>query len=164
MADPHFGDERILRYENRPFCSVEHMNRTMIERWNSVVGTDDDVWVLGDFGVSGLEREILALLNGRKFLVKGNHDTESNELYRRCGFSEVYDLPVVLESFWLLSHDALYINTNMPYANIFGHVHNSLVVRDFSAQHFCVSAERIDYTPIDFETVRKKIQNAADAK
>jgi len=28
IADTHFGDERILRYENRPFLSVERINYT----------------------------------------------------------------------------------------------------------------------------------------
>ena len=154
IADPHFGDDRIRRYENRPFETVAQMDACLIERWNLVVSPEDQVYVLGDFGGEGGEAEILSLLNGTKFLVKGNHDTKSNAEYRRCGFQEVYDHPIIVEGFWILSHDALYVNSNMPYANLFGHVHNSPVVRDYSAQHFCVSAERIDYSPIDFETVK----------
>ena len=75
--------------------------------------------------------------------------------YRNFGFSEVYDLPVILDGFWILSHDALYINENMPYANLFGHVHNSPIFKDFSNQHFCVCVERIDYTPIEFDEIKR---------
>lgn len=52
------------------------------------------------------------------------------------------------------------MNANMPYANLFGHVHNNPIVRDYSKQHYCVSIERIDYTPIDFEEVKRCIKEA----
>lgn len=158
IADTHFGDDNIRRYENRPFCSVEQMDEFLVANWNSVVSEDDTVYVLGDFGASGYEKEILSKLNGTKFLVKGNHDVKSNAEYREAGFAEVYDLPVIFNNFWILSHDALYINTNMPYANLFGHVHATPVVKDFSAQHFCVCVERIGYTPVSFEKIIEKMK------
>ena len=155
IADTHFGDERILRYENRPFDSKEAMDSEIIRRWNEVVCREDAVYLLGDFGADGYESDILSKLNGEKILIKGNHDTKSNDEYRNFGFSEVYDLPVILDGFWILSHDALYVNENMPYANLFGHVHNSPIFKDFSNQHFCVCVERIDYTPIEFEEIKR---------
>lgn len=161
IADTHFGDDAILRYENRPFASVREMDRTMIERWNAVVGEEDAVYVLGDFGADGSETQTLCVLNGVKYLVKGNHDNKSNAEYRAFGFAEVYDHPILLDSFWILSHDAVYVNTNMPYANLFGHVHASPIVKDFSAQHFCVSVERIGYAPVAFEQIRRTIREAA---
>lgn len=162
IADTHFGDSAILRYENRPFASVREMDETMICRWNKAVGADDEVWVLGDFGADGAEPDTLDALHGVKYLVKGNHDVKSNAEYRAFGFAEVYDRPILLDAFWILSHDAVYVNTNMPYANLFGHVHNSPIFRDFSAQHFCVSAERIDYTPIEFSRIRERIAEAVN--
>ena len=161
IADTHFGDERILRYENRPFESAENMDCRLIDRWNKVVGQEDTVYLLGDFGADGYESKILAELNGKKILVKGNHDTKTSEEYRNFGFCEVYDLPVILDGFWILSHDALYVNENMPYANLFGHVHNSPIIKDFSKQHFCVCVERIDYTPISFDKIKEAIAKLA---
>lgn len=157
IADTHFGDERIRRYENRPFDNVNQMDAELISRWNEVVSPGDQVYVLGDFGADGYEQEILAQLNGEKYLIKGNHDQKSNEEYRKFGFREVYDHPIIVDNFWILSHDALYINENMPYANLFGHVHNSPIVKDYSSQHYCVCVERVDYTPIDFDRVKKTI-------
>ena len=164
IADPHFGDERIRKYENRPFEDVAQMDAALIANWNSVVTDADAVYVLGDFGAEGYEAEILSALKGEKYLIKGNHDQKSNEEYRQFGFKEVYDYPVIMDSFWILSHDALYVNSNMPYANLFGHVHNSPVVRDYSSQHYCVSVERIKYTPIDFAQVQQIIKQAAVAE
>ena len=74
----------------------------------------------------------------------------------------MYDLPVLYEEFWILSHAPVYVNENMPYANLFGHVHNSPIFKNFSKQHFCVSAERIGYQPISFEQIRQTIKEASE--
>lgn len=50
IADTHFEEENIVRYENRPFTSVETMNEEMIANWNKQVGSQDVVYILGDFG------------------------------------------------------------------------------------------------------------------
>ena len=157
IADTHFGEERIRRYENRPFESAAEMDSELIRRWNEAVSPEDTVYILGDFGAAGYEEKILSSLHGTKKLIKGNHDTKSNEEYRGFGFSEVYDFPIIIDGFWILSHDALYVNENMPYANLFGHVHNSPIIKDYSKQHYCVSAERIAYTPIEFDKIKKAL-------
>lgn len=162
IADTHFGDEDIILYESRPYQNADSMNQDMIYRWNSVIGADDIVYVLGDFSVAGIEADILSCLNGKKILIKGNHDKASNDYYREAGFSEVYDLPVILEHFWIMSHEPLYINENMPYANIFGHIHSSPMYKTFSTHHCCVSAERIGYTPISFCDVKKFIKKSGE--
>lgn len=160
IADPHFGDDRIRRYENRPFQTAQEMDRELIRGWNALVTGSDTVYVLGDFGADGYEAEILSQLNGRKLLVKGNHDSKSNAEYRAAGFDEAYDHPIIIDGFWILSHEALYVNSNMPYANVFGHVHNNPIVKDYSKQHFCVSAERIGYAPISFEAIKRTVAEA----
>lgn len=158
IADTHFSDENIIRYENRPFESIREMNDTMAANWNRIVKDEDMVYVLGDFGADGQESFILGQLNGCKYLVRGNHDTKSNDFYRKAGFKEVYDYPIIIKNFWILSHEPLYVNSNMPYANLFGHVHSSPVFKTYSRQHYCVSAERIDYTPIAFDEIIRIIK------
>ena len=160
IADTHFGDERIIRYENRPFSSADEMDACLIQKWNEKVTEDDTVYVLGDFGADGCERKILSSLNGKKYLVLGNHDALENGRYREFGFCEVYDHPIIIDGFWILSHDALYVNANMPYANLFGHVHNSPIIKDYSRQHYCVSVERTDYAPVSFDEIKTRIKEA----
>lgn len=162
IADTHFGDKAIFRYENRPFRDVSRMDAELISRWNGIVSSDDAVYVLGDFGADGYETEVLSILAGSKYLIKGNHDTKSNSFYRQAGFREVYDHPIILDGFWILSHDVLYVNSNMPYANLFGHVHNNPAVKDYSSQHFCVSAERINFAPISFDKIKEIVREATN--
>ena len=161
IADTHFGGENIRRYENRPFESVAEMDEKLIENWNCVVEEEDIVYVLGDFsdyGDSGKDAEILAKLNGTKILVMGNHDRHRTpQEWRDAGFTECYSLPVLYEGFFLLSHEPLYINANMPYANFYGHVHANPSYKDASKQSVCVSVERISYTPVEFAVLRDRM-------
>lgn len=159
IADTHFSEENIMRYESRPFLDAVEMNNELLMRWNNVVNQDDEVYVLGDFGAEGQEKVILNQLKGRKYLIKGNHDVKSNRNYRDAGFEEVYDHPIVIKDFWILSHEPLYVNENMPYANLFGHVHNSPIIKTYSKQHYCVSVERIKYTPISLDDIISVIQS-----
>lgn len=117
------------------------------------------MFVLGDFSAYGAEKtaEICARLNGRKILVTGNHDTEDIGTYLRCGFAEVSRYPIIYDNFWILSHEPMYVNTNMPYANLFGHVHANPIYADCSPQSFCVSVERTGYAPIEFAEIKRNI-------
>ena len=47
-SDNHFGHENIIKHCRRPFANAEAMDECMIDRWNSTVGPDDDVFHLGD--------------------------------------------------------------------------------------------------------------------
>ncbi len=156
IADLHFDDENIMNYESRPFSTAEEMNAAIIENWNRVVGKDDTVYLLGDIG----NERYISELNGIKILVKGNHDMYDSNYYRNNGFTEVYDLPVILDGFWMLSHEPLYVNKNMPYANIYGHIHNNPNYNDYSSHGYCVSVERIGYKPVSFEKIKSDVGEA----
>lgn len=155
-ADLHFGHKNIIEYENRPFADVPTMDEELICRYNAVVGKNDRVFILGDFSFYNKEKTaaIVKRLNGTKILVMGNHDGKSTHFYRECGFGEVYRYPIILDNFWILSHYPLYVNTNMPYANIFGHVHGHPAYADYTAQTFCACVERWNYKPVDFEEIK----------
>ncbi|MFW6243144.1 MAG: metallophosphoesterase [bacterium] len=63
---------------NRPFENVHHMNMYMIEQWNNVVKPSDEVYYLGDFmykmNPNTFVTNVLNKLNGKIYLIKGNHD------------------------------------------------------------------------------------------
>jgi len=47
-ADHHFGHANIIRHCSRPFSSVAEMDASLLENWNSCVGQNDTVYILGD--------------------------------------------------------------------------------------------------------------------
>lgn len=83
IADTHFGHERVIDFDHRPFANVEEMDQKLIEGWNRRVDREDHVYILGDFAYRNTHPEewYLKQLKGRKHLILGNHDAklQSNE-------------------------------------------------------------------------------------
>ena len=77
ISDLHFfHDNMNTKMDKRGFESLEVMNEYMISQWNKKVRKNDEVVILGDLSIEKGEKtnEILRRLNGRKYLVVGNHD------------------------------------------------------------------------------------------
>ena len=75
-ADLHLNHKNILGYCDRPFSSIEEMDETLINNWNSVVSSKDQVYFLGDLALGNHSKvtSYLDQLNGRIYLQEGNHD------------------------------------------------------------------------------------------
>ena len=74
-ADLHFRYAPLL--ESRPFADIAEMDEALVANWNRTVSPADTVYLLGDIGYNGghVPCRLLARLNGRKHLIRGNHDT-----------------------------------------------------------------------------------------
>ncbi|TVY10506.1 phosphoesterase [Paenibacillus cremeus] len=157
ISDHHFGHKQIIDYERRPFGSSEEMTETMIERWNAVVGKEDKVFHLGDFSFLNQEKtsEILSRLHGYKVLIMGNHDRgRSRKWWLEAGFQEVSEHGLIYSGFFFLTHEPMYMNKQMPYVNIHGHIHGQ---KYESSQYINVSVEHWDYTPVAFEQLKAMV-------
>lgn len=162
-SDTHFSHSNIIKYCDRPFTSTEEMNEELVRRWNSVVGKDDIVYHLGDFMMGSKEdiRIMVARLNGRIKLVMGNHDRYKPAHYRELGFAEVYDRPIVVGNFWILSHAPIegMVGKEIPFVNIYGHVHDDSRFMTFAPSGICVCVERWHYAPVDFQELQETYGN-----
>lgn len=156
-ADLHFGHKKIMEYESRPFDSVEEMDETLIENWNSIVSREDKVFVLGDVGFYGKQKmsECISRLKGKKLLVMGNHDRrKSLSWWRDVGFGEVSKYPIVYKDFIIMSHEPpTYTPPDTPYFYIYGHVHSSEMYKTITDTSCCVSVERWAYKPVYLNTI-----------
>lgn len=77
IADSHFFHGAINEHmDRRGFNSVEEMNGYMTDRWNGKVRKNDEVIILGDLSWGSVEqtRELLSSLNGKLYMIQGNHD------------------------------------------------------------------------------------------
>lgn len=78
ISDTHFFHENVIRFDKRPFTCIEQMNAQMREWWNNTVSEKDRVYILGDFiWLPPSDPEYIKFtksLNGKKVLIKGNHD------------------------------------------------------------------------------------------
>lgn len=135
IADCHFGHAAVLRFDNRPFDSVEEMEKIMVLNWNSVVKPGDTVYILGDFcwGKADDWMRILRRLKGNKVLIKGNHDLKQfpSELLKQ--FADIKDYKEIVDNGYsnfgrkvILSHYPIPFfkhSNNNRYFMLHGHVH-----------------------------------------
>lgn len=178
IADLHFGDSDMCSlvkedgHPLRPFASVQDHDAYLIEQWNSVVThPSDKVYVLGDVAQRPKDLENFAKLNGKKILIKGNHDIYEMRYYAKY-FKDIratHRLVHPLCDGILLSHIPVHPMTLGEKAhklNIHGHIHDRVVTKkepdiildrhvtfteSIDKRYYCVSAERIAYTPMDLE-------------
>lgn len=170
ISDTHFGHKNIIKYCNRPFDSVDHMNRKLTENWNSVVQSDDLVYHVGDFSLGNNPSSYFSPLQGKKFLVKGNHDgykitqlpwdgVFQEAIHPFIGGDWVFmaHLPpdagelMELEECRRVSGDSIY--------RLYGHVHDKPVL-SLPKWCICVCVEMpyIDYTPRTWEHIKEATQ------
>jgi len=172
-SDLHFGHEKIIKACRRPFSSVEEMNGKLVENWNTTVGAQDEVYILGDFALR-LEmpviHEILEQLNGRKHLIFGNHDHEiaRHRYFFRDVFASMRDLYLMR----LPSYDKRLILCHYPmmfwcgdydpkFVHLYGHIHNN--AHDIAwASHlrnaYNVGVDVNGYRPVSIDEILEKIR------
>lgn len=78
-SDLHFCHDRDFVYQPRGFSSIYEMNEAIVKNWNEVVRYGDCVYILGDIMLNNNEQGISLLnrLNGNKYIIIGNHDTDT---------------------------------------------------------------------------------------
>lgn len=161
IADAHFGHNNIIKYENRPFLNIDEMDTALIKKWNSVVNSDDTVYILGDFTLKHNFEKVkyyFDQLNGHKILIRGNHDALKEIQYLKMGFQSISDC-ITLENLIdgrdvILSHyppELEDINEDTYY--LYGHVHSKWCAARDQINTMCVCCECIDYTPISLNAV-----------
>lgn len=100
ISDLHLFHEAAIRFDDRPFRDLEEMHTEIVKRWNEKVNNGDTVYILGDVSMRGKNENLIALvaiLKGKKVLIRGNHDDVSDLRYRQL-FSEVCDYKEIRDS------------------------------------------------------------------
>ena len=174
ISDTHFGHTNSwekFKLPNgdplRPFTSTEEMDETMVERWNAVVRPQDTVYHLGDVVINKKSLHHVKRLNGKKRLVRGNHDIFRDTDYRDAGFESLYGVRVFVDQF-ILSHIPLHPDcvTERFRVNVHGHLHANEVTWtpkhpkqvQIDPRYLCVSVEHTDYRPLSFDEVEARIK------
>ena len=137
------------------------MNGYIIKRWNSIVKETDTVYHLGDVGFGSLQKvkSLVERLNGRKILLRGNHDFKIGvNNWKEIGFVEVYKKEIILDNLLLTHAPSEEVGENQ--INIFGHIHDKPLDRKFDKKnHICVSCDVVDYTPVSISKIKSIVKN-----
>lgn len=162
ISDTHFGHANILTFEGvegkpcRVFDSVEEMDETMVDNWNAVVGPQDTIYHLGDVAIKRKALHILERLNGRKILIKGNHDIFKLKDYLPH-FKDIRSY--VVRDKMIFSHIPICeFSMERFRVNVHGHTH-TFNLPDPRYINICV--EQINYTPLHHDQIVEMVEKAS---
>ena len=143
--------------------SSEEEDARHIELWNSVVGKDDLVLYVGDF----CDGEIASLevlhkkLNGRKILIKGNHDRLGEEWYRFVFEDVVNELRIDELNLRLIHIKEEAGERQSGERLIYGHEHRFWESAPATTHDsICVCAKWHDWRPITLADAFRKMEEA----
>lgn len=171
-SDTHFGHAGIITFCHRPFQDVAQMNETMIANWNRVVGPEDIVFHLGDFCLGGATEwnRILDRLNGRIYLVLGNHDHRNLRQSVAGRFEAVsHQMLIDVEGQKIYMNHYPFLCYNGTFDSswqLFGHVHTCEDNVGQDAPRLCmlfptqydVGVDNNGFTPVSFAQVQEIIR------
>jgi calcineurin-like phosphoesterase family protein len=192
ISDTHFFHENIVKFCGRdgqilkllgpkPDTKLIDHNEYMVKQWNSVVGPEDVILHLGDVFMSYRSSdarymaEIMPRLNGKKYLIMGNHDSSRID-YSALGYEVIKPFEMEYRG-WKVSFDHYPMDPGVlgpkgTHLRVHGHIHNNgypkvkgehgyrYGVTDSSTHHINVSVEVIDYAP---QRITKLLDEAIDA-
>jgi calcineurin-like phosphoesterase family protein len=148
------------------------MNEVMIARNNERVGKNDRVYYLGDVVINRRFLSVLDRLNGRKVLIKGNHDIFKLDDYAAY-FDDIRGYHVL--NGIIFSHVPVHPESLARFGcNVHGHLHANRVRRprkvdglgsmpevvygdDIDPNYYNVSVECTDFAPITLEDLYERI-------
>lgn len=167
ISDTHFGHSALYKFmaddgshARHPFTSAEECDEIMVQNWNAVVGKFDRVYHLGDVAIKRDQLKILKRLNGKKVLIRGNHDIYDLKDYAPY-FDDIRGTHKLDN--YILSHYPIHPG-NIPRwceSNVHGHVHLRSVKHrllnlrlpflDHRYKNVCV--EKTNYTPVSYDSL-----------
>lgn len=181
IADTHFGHANILNFKRKDgsllrseFSSAAEMDEFMVAQWNARVRPGDHVYHLGDVAMDiKLLLVIIPRLNGRKRLIRGNHDRAKTKYYLKAGFEEIYGTRVFDNM--IFSHIPIHPQSVGRFrANVHGHTHANdvepVLRLDKETQavswvpYINVCVEKTGYRPMLLEEVQKMVREATNGK
>lgn len=159
-SDHHFGHTNIVKYDGRPFKSVQEMDEILILNHNSVVFPDDVVIFAGDFALGSLENafKIRNRLNGDIYYVLGNHDKHARNLPWKS-ISERMEVKVTGYPTMVISHYAqrTWHKQHKGYWHLYGHSHGNLP--EDGSLSFDIGVNSHNYFPWSMEEIQEKMNN-----
>jgi calcineurin-like phosphoesterase family protein len=171
FSDGHFGHDSIYKFTNergrrlRPWAdNAQEGDEIMIQAWNSVVRQQDTVYHLGDVAMRVGGIALMSRLNGRKVLIRGNHDIFPLKKYTPY-FADVRGTHK--QGSMIFSHYPLHPES-IPHwclANVHGHTHANIVKRRTwygrrvaDTRYFNACVEVAGVAPIEIEDLEARIK------
>jgi len=172
ISDHHWGHKAVIWMSDRPFEHIHEMNIFMIEKWNEVVGPDDEVYYLGDWmykmNPNAFVKNVLNNLNGKIYSLIGNHDERHIHKYMdrlewvkdRFELKYTHDekeYKFILDHYPIQSWKGMWRGT----IHLHGHTHHKTTDLHYDSLGFKlnVNCEILEYKPISIIEVINRFKD-----
>jgi len=167
-SDLHFNHDKDFLYEPRGFKNVNDMNKQILENFKTTLNWDDILFVLGDNWLGDLDAgfRLFNQIPGKKYLIKGNHDTDARWEYlgNKAGnfvlLGEAATVRVKGFTFYLSHYPTVTTNFNdyekplhRRLLNISGHTHSPEKWQKEVPTSYNVCLEAHNLMPVEATTV-----------
>jgi calcineurin-like phosphoesterase family protein len=167
-SDHHFGHANILNFVNnegkifRPFKDIDEHDEMIIKWHNELVSPSDRVYIMGDLAINKKSIPKVARLNGRKKLIKGNHDIFKLKDYLPY-FDDIVSYRVYPEHGIIVSHIPVHecqLERRFKF-NFHGHLHDNIVL-DMKTKHpdkryINLCLEKTNFRPVEMNDLLIKL-------
>ena len=171
-SDQHYGHQNIIKYCNREEPTADLDAISMVKAHNEIITDKDIVIFVGDVSCSAYGVQILPKvipkLKGKKILIRGNHDRQTAEWYKACGFLDVKDVLIIGD--YIFNHfpnlpKVLEIAAERELTLVAGHTHKPFPDFGDGIPRINVAVDVIGKTPKFITTIKepkRKEVNAAE--
>lgn len=158
-SDEHYGHTNVLKYNDRPFSSIEEMNEGLIANHNSIVSKNDVTIHAGDFcwlnKKEDVYKQYLNRLNGNHVLLIGSHDhwqpSSAHYIWRKRIEGNLIIVGHYAMRVWECSHYNSW--------HLFGHSHGRL---EGFGKSFDIGVDCHNYYPWSWDEIVKEMQYRPD--
>jgi calcineurin-like phosphoesterase family protein len=167
-SDHHVGHGNIIRFVDsnnqliRPFKDIDEHDEIIIKNHNDLVAPEDRVYFMGDVVMNRKHLEKVGRMNGRKKLIKGNHDIFKIKEYLKY-FEDVVAYRIYPDHGLIVSHIPVHPCQleNRFKTNAHGHLHPNLVLQAGSKvpdkRYINLCLEHTNFKPVEFHDLLKRI-------
>lgn len=167
-SDLHFGHDREFIWGARGYKDVEEMNKIQLEKYNSVVTDEDEVWILGDCVLGDIDGGLALLkqLKGKIHICLGNHDTGKREqAYKDMGWDvhlaarlKYKKINFYLSHYPTITHNLDEKELWQVVVNLYGHTHQTNNFYKGDPWMYHVGVDSHDGYPISLDQVLEDIR------
>ena len=170
-SDLHFGHQKEFLWGPRGFKSSQEHDEAIIRNWNSVINSDDEVYILGDLMLGDNEYGLNCIkrLAGHIHIILGNHDSETRAaLYLHCPNIETIDYAreekFGKNYFFLCHYPVITANYDDQKAwakhliNLHGHTHSQAKFYNNNPYMYNVSLDAHNNYPIEINEIIEDIR------
>ena len=146
-ADEHYGHSNIIKFCNRPFSTVEEMDKAIIDNHNALVQKGDIVVHGGDFTLGKDANKYIEQLRGSHIFIKGSHDRWMDKNSIQIWERTIEGIYVVV------CHYAMRVWPRSHYGSwqLFAHSHGNL--EPIGNQHD-IGVDNNNFCPASFNQIR----------